>query len=92
MERLRGQMLDQYVAGMSEAIRSMRPEDLAANREMVRDLNELIRERIGGSDPREFLAKRAQFPGRARYDHSPHGWPRCSRSCSMSPDARSSNR
>ena len=26
----------------------MRPEDLAANREMVRDLNELIRERIGG--------------------------------------------
>ena len=30
-------------AGMADAIRSMTPEDLAANREMVRDLNELIR-------------------------------------------------
>ena len=71
VERLRGQMLDQYVAGMSEAIRSMRPEDLAANREMVRDLNELIRERIGGSDPdvREFLAKHGRFfPGASTFD------------------------
>ena len=69
--RLRSQMLDQYVAGMSDAIRSMRPEDLAANREMVRDLNELIRERIGGGDPdvREFLAKHGQFfPGAQSFD------------------------
>ncbi len=71
VERLRAQMLDQYVAGMSEAIRSMRPEDLAANREMVRDLNELIRERIGGGDPdvREFLAKHGRFfPGATTFD------------------------
>ncbi len=69
--RLRSQMLDQYVAGMSDAIRSMRPEDLVANREMVRDLNELIRERIGGGDPdvREFLAKHGQFfPGAQSFD------------------------
>ncbi len=69
--RLRGQVLDQYVAGMSEAIRSMRPEDLAANREMVRDLNELIRQRIGGADPdvREFLAKHGSFfPGARTFD------------------------
>jgi uncharacterized protein with von Willebrand factor type A (vWA) domain len=69
--RLRSQMLDQYVAGMSDAIRSMRPEDLAANREMVRDLNELIRERIGGGDPdvRQFLAKHGQFfPGAQSFD------------------------
>jgi uncharacterized protein with von Willebrand factor type A (vWA) domain len=71
VDRLRGQMLDQYVAGMSDAIRSMRPEDLAANREMVRDLNELIRERIGGEDPdvREFLAKHGRFfPGAQTFD------------------------
>ena len=71
VDRLRGQMLDQYVAGMSDAIRSMRPEDLAANREMVRDLNELIRERIGGADPdvREFLAKHGRFfPGARTFD------------------------
>ena len=64
-------MLDQFVAGMSEAIQSMTPEDLAANREMVRDLNELIRERIGGGDPdaSEFLAKHGRFfPGARTFD------------------------
>ncbi len=69
--RLRGQVLDQYVAGMSDAIRSMRPEDLAANREMVRDLNELIRQRIGGADPdvRDFLARHGSFfPGARTFD------------------------
>ena len=69
--RLQQQMLDQYVSGMSDAIRSMRPEDLAANREMVRDLNDLIRQRIGGADPdvSEFLAKHgAFFPGARSFD------------------------
>ena len=71
VQRLQGQVLDQFVSGMSEAIRSMRPEDLAANREMVRDLNELIRERIGGGDPdaSEFLAKHGRFfPGAQTFD------------------------
>jgi uncharacterized protein with von Willebrand factor type A (vWA) domain len=71
VKRLQGQVLDQFVSGMSEAIRSMRPEDLAANREMVRDLNELIRERIGGGDPdaSEFLAKHGSFfPGAQTFD------------------------
>ena len=71
VKKLQGQVLDQFVAGMSEAIRTMRPEDLAANREMVRDLNELIRQRIGGGDPdaSEFLAKHGQFfPGAQTFD------------------------
>ncbi len=71
VKRLQGQVLDQFVAGMSDAIQSMTPEDLAANREMVRDLNELIRERIGGGDPdaSEFLAKHGRFfPGARTFD------------------------
>ena len=71
VERLSKQVLDQFVSGMSDAIRSMTPEDLAANREMVRDLNELIRERIGGREPdvREFLAKHGRFfPGAQTFD------------------------
>jgi uncharacterized protein with von Willebrand factor type A (vWA) domain len=71
VDRLRGQLLDQYVAGMSDAIKSMRPEDLAANREMVRDLNDLIRQRIGGAEPdvSEFLAKHGSFfPGATSFD------------------------
>ena len=71
VEKLSKQVLDQFVSGMSDAIRSMTPEDLAANRDMVRDLNELIRERIGGNEPdvREFLAKHGQFfPGAQTFD------------------------
>ena len=71
VKRLQGQVLDQFVSGMSEAIRSMSPEDLAANREMVRDLNQLIRERIGGGEPdaSEFLAKHGRFfPGAQTFD------------------------
>jgi uncharacterized protein with von Willebrand factor type A (vWA) domain len=71
VERLGKQVLDQFVSGMSDAIRSMTPEDLAANREMVRDLNELIREKIGGGEPdaRQFLAKHGRFfPGAQTFD------------------------
>jgi uncharacterized protein with von Willebrand factor type A (vWA) domain len=71
VKKLQGQVLDQFVSGMSEAIRTMSPEDLAANREMVRDLNQLIRERIGGGDPdaTEFLAKHGRFfPGARTFD------------------------
>src|SRR4051812_26685374 len=69
--KLQGQVLDQFVSGMSDAIKSMTPEDLAANREMVRDLNELIRERIGGGEPdaSEFLQKHGRFfPGAETFD------------------------
>ncbi len=71
VERLGQQVLDQFVQGMGDAIRSMTPEDLDANRAMVRDLNELIRERIGGNEPdvREFLAKHGRFfPGAQSFD------------------------
>ncbi len=71
VERLSKQVLDQFVQGMSDAIRSTTPEDLAANREMVHDLNELIRQRIGGAEPdaREFLAKHGRFfPGAKTFD------------------------
>ena len=68
---LQRQVLDQFVGGMADQIRSMTPEDLAANREMVKDLNELMRQRIAGFEPdvREFLAKHgAFFPGATSFD------------------------
>ena len=71
VERLGKQVLDQFVAGMSDAIRSMTPDDLTANREMVRDLNQLLRDRIGGQEPdvSEFLAKHGGFfPGAQTLD------------------------
>ena len=66
VERLRRQALDQYVAGLSEAIAGITPEDLAANREMVRDLNGLLQDRLAGRDPDAsgFLQKHGRFfPG-----------------------------
>jgi uncharacterized protein with von Willebrand factor type A (vWA) domain len=66
VERLRKQVLDQYVAGLSEAIQGITPEDLAANRDMVRDLNQLLQERLAGGDPdaSAFLARHGRFfPG-----------------------------
>jgi len=71
VERLGQQVLDQFVQGMGDAIRATTPEDLAANREMVRDLNELIRERIGGREPdaTKFLARHGPFfPGARTFD------------------------
>lgn len=71
VERLGRQVLDQVAQGMGDAIRSVTPEDLQANREMVRDLNALLRERIGGGDPDvgEFLARHGRFfPGARTLD------------------------
>jgi uncharacterized protein with von Willebrand factor type A (vWA) domain len=71
VEKLQRQVLDQYVQGLSDAVKGMSPEDLAANREMVRDLNRLLQERLAGGDPdaSEFLAKHGRFfPGAQTLD------------------------
>ncbi len=73
-ERLRKQTLDRFVDGLSEAIQGTTPEDLAANREMVRDLNSLLEERLDGREPGQdqvddFLAKHGRFfPGARTLD------------------------
>ena len=73
-ERLRKQTLDRFVDGLSEAIQGTTPEDLAANREMVRDLNSLLEERLEGREPSQddvddFLSKHGRFfPGARTLD------------------------
>ncbi|HEY7600225.1 MAG TPA: VWA domain-containing protein [Candidatus Limnocylindrales bacterium] len=71
LDRLRRQVLDSYFAGLSEAISGTTPEALAANREMVRDLNRLLQQRLAGerADASEFLARHgAFFPGARNLD------------------------
>ena len=66
VERLRRSVLDRYAAGMADAVRGMSPEDLAANRAMVRDLDHLLQQQLAGArpDPAEFLARHGNFfPG-----------------------------
>ena len=80
-------MLDAHFAGLADAIKDVTPESLAANREMVRELNALLQERLAGGEPdvSEFLSRYGSaLPGRqdARRHHRAarrSGWRRCSR-------------
>ena len=74
LDRLRHSTLDRMTEGLADAVKGIRPEDLAAQREMVRDLNELLGRRIGGDEPSqdevdEFLARHGRiFPGAGTLD------------------------
>jgi uncharacterized protein with von Willebrand factor type A (vWA) domain len=73
-DRLRRQTLDRFVDGLSEAIQSTTPEELQANRDMVRDLNSLLEERLDGREPSQdqvddFLRQHGGFfPGASTLD------------------------
>lgn len=71
LEKLRQRVLDSYLEGLNEQLKGMTPEQLAASREMVRDLNRLLQERLNGGDPdaSEFLARHGSFfPGARTLD------------------------
>jgi uncharacterized protein with von Willebrand factor type A (vWA) domain len=74
LDELRRSMLDRMSQGLADAVKSMRPEDLEPQREMVRDLNQLLSRRAQGDEPSQgdvdaFLAKHgAFFPGAQTLD------------------------
>ncbi|HEY6571100.1 MAG TPA: hypothetical protein VIZ22_12460 [Candidatus Limnocylindrales bacterium] len=74
VDRLRGSVLDRLSEGLADAVKGMRPEDLAAQRSMVQDLNRLLARRLSGDEPSradvdEFLAQHGSFfPGAATLD------------------------
>ena len=66
LQQLQQQVMQQYFQGMQQALSSMTPEDLARMREMVRDLNQMLRERAEGGEPDfdSFMQKYGDFfPG-----------------------------
>lgn len=66
LDSLRQQMLQPFMQGMQSALKNMRPEDIARLREMLQDLNRMLRERAEGGEP-DFEAFKQkwgqQFPG-----------------------------
>src|SRR5205085_3353954 len=60
---LQQQMMNQMFQGMKQSMEQMTPEQLAATREMVRDLNQMLRDRAEGREPKwdEFKQKHGQF-------------------------------
>jgi uncharacterized protein with von Willebrand factor type A (vWA) domain len=71
LDKLRRQVLDAHFAGLSDAIKGVTPEQLAANREMVRELNGLLQQRLAGNEPdvSGFLSRFGSFfPGARTLD------------------------
>lgn len=71
LDKLRKQVLDAQFAGLSDALRGMTSDDLATNRDMVRELNGLLQERLAGNEPdvSGFLSRYGSvFPGAKTLD------------------------
>lgn len=63
---LQQQMMQQFFQGMQQSLQNMTPEDVAKLREMIRDLNQMLRERQQGLEPDfdAFMQKHGEyFPG-----------------------------
>ena len=66
VQGLQQQMMQQFFQGMQQSLQNMSPEDVANMREMIRDLNKMLRERQEGLEPDfdSFMQKHGQyFPG-----------------------------
>jgi uncharacterized protein with von Willebrand factor type A (vWA) domain len=71
LESLRRQMLQPFMQGMQQALGSLTPQDLARLREMIQDLNRMLRERAEGREPDFEAFKRKwgdHFPGAESLD------------------------
>ena len=51
LDSLRQQMLQPFLSGMQQRMQNLGPEDLARMREMIQDLNRMLRERAEGGEP-----------------------------------------
>ena len=51
MEELQQQLLQQYFQGLQQSLQQMTQEDLSQISQMVRDLNELVKQKLRGDDP-----------------------------------------
>ncbi len=63
---LRQSMMQPFMQGMQDALKNMTPEDLKRMREMMQDLNRMLRQKADGEEPDfdGFMAKWGQnFPG-----------------------------
>lgn len=74
VDRLRSRVAEEQLGGLAEALRRATPEQLAATRAMVRELTDLLAERLAGSGPagekvQDFLRRfGAAFPGAENLD------------------------
>ena len=66
LSSLQQQMMQQFFQGMQQSLQNMTPEDMARLKEMIRDLNKMLRDRQEGREPDfdSFMQKYGDyFPG-----------------------------
>jgi len=71
LESLKREVMQSYFQGMKDAIQQMTPEDMQRLREMVRDLNQMIQQKLQGQEPdfNSFKQKYGDmFPGVNSFD------------------------
>ena len=88
LNSLRQQMMQPMFGAMQQAMQNMTPQDLKAMREMMQDLNRMLRQKAEGEEPDfdafkekwgdRFPASRASTSSSSRWAGR---WPPCSRSC-----------
>jgi len=63
LKMLQQQIMQQYFQGLQQGLQSMTPETMQQLREMVRDLNQLLEQRLRGEEPdfSSFMQKWGQF-------------------------------
>src|SRR5919204_423610 len=61
LKELQQQVLGSYFKNMRDALRNLTPEQLERTRQMIRDLNRALRERMEGGEP-DFEAFQRQYP------------------------------
>ena len=100
VDRLRGSDARPASEGLADAVQGMKPEDLAAQRQMVQDLNRLLARRLVGRRAEPRGRRRVPRPARRSSSRAPRrsttsstswrtGWPRCSRCMrSLTPEQR----
>ncbi len=67
LDSLKQQMLNAFFQDLSQSIQNMSPQDMDRLQEMVRDLNEMLRQRLAGEEPDfdAFMAKYGDLFGDA---------------------------
>ncbi len=63
LDEMRNQLMQQTVDGMTDAMQNMSPEDMAAMKDMMADLNDMLEQRANGVEPDfdEFMEKHGDF-------------------------------
>jgi uncharacterized protein with von Willebrand factor type A (vWA) domain len=72
LDMLKQQIMQQYFQGMQNAIQNMTPEDMQRMKDMLQDLNQMLRDRAQGKDPnfKDFMDKYGDYfePGLENLD------------------------